>query len=73
MRSRNLDIFKILGIFWIFLEMFWDFFLNFWEEFFVSIGIDLFLKILFFVKILSKVTRKKNFRSLEVRLLVHCT
>ena len=31
-----------------------------WEEFFVSIGIDLFVKILVFVKILSKVTRKEG-------------
>ena len=45
----------------------------FWEEFFVYIGIDLFVKILVFVKILSKVTKKKNFRSLVVRLQVHRT
>ena len=41
------------GLFWrIFLE---DFFWRiFWEEFFVYIGIDLFVNILVFVKILSK-------------------
>ena len=36
-------------------------------------GIDLFVKILVFVKILSKWRRKKNFESLEVQLQVHRT
>ena len=43
----------------------------FWEEFFVYIGIDLFVKILVFVKILSQDRRKEEeeeeFQSLEVR------
>ena len=41
----------------------------FWEEFFVYIGIDLFVKILVFVKILFQSTRKEEeeFQSLEVR------
>ena len=48
----------------------------FWEEFFVYIvkvivkvmeGIDLFAKILVFIKILSQCTRKEEFQSLEVR------
>ena len=58
------------GFFW---ENFWEDL--FWEEFFVYIGIDLFVKILVFVKILSQWRRKegKNFRSLEVRLQVHRT
>ena len=42
-----------------------------WDEVFVYIGIDLFIKILFFVKILSQWRRRrrkeKKFRSLEVR------
>ena len=48
----------------------------FWEEFFVYIGIDLFVKILVFVKILSKskkVGRKEEFRSLEVRVQAYRT
>ena len=42
---------------------------DFWEELFGYIGIDLFVKILFFVKILSQWRRKegKKLRSLEVR------
>ena len=37
-----------------------------WEKFFVYIGIDLFVKILVFVKILPQ-WRRKKFRSLEKR------
>ena len=41
------------------------------------IGIDLFVKIFVFFKILSESTRKEGrrtkFRSLEVQLQVHCT
>ena len=52
-------------------EIFWkDFFGRiFWEESFVYVGIDLFVKILVFVKILSQSTRKEEeeFQSLEVR------
>jgi hypothetical protein len=33
---------------------------TFWEEFFVCIGIDLFVKILVFVKILSQGRRRKE-------------
>ena len=41
---------------------FWEDFFGriFWEEFFVYIGIDLFVKILVFVKILSQGRRKEN-------------
>ena len=70
---------KFLWIFSGFLgESLEDFFVrmflegSFWEEFFVSIGIDLFVNFLVFDKILSKVTRK-SFRSLEVQLQVHRT
>ena len=53
----------------------------FWEDFFGGflggIGIDLFVKILVFVEILSQWRRKeegrKKFQSLEVRLQVHRT
>ena len=64
---------KLLGIFLeIFLEdffggMFWEKFFRrifsggfFWEEFLVCIGIDLFVKILVFVKILSQGRRRKE-------------
>jgi hypothetical protein len=59
---------KFLGIFLeIFREdffggIFWRNFLReiFWEEFFVCIGIDLFVKILVFVKILSQGRRRKE-------------
>ena len=51
----------------IFLEdffggFFWEDFLGgfFWEEFFVYIGIDLFVKILVFVKILSQWRRREE-------------
>ena len=37
-----------------------------WKEFFVYIGIDLFVKILVFVKILSQ-RKEEEFKSLEVR------
>ena len=55
------------GIFWekffgrIFWEDFWEEFLRgiLWEEFFVYIGIDLFVKILVFVNILSQWRRRK--------------
>ena len=63
-RCRELDSFKILGIFW---DIFREFFLrNFLEEF------DLFVKILVFFKILSfclkaQGRKDKIFRSLEVR------
>ena len=66
------------------MEILWDFYINSIEillEFFgISLGsflnmeeIDLFVKILIFVKILSKWRRKKNFEFLEVRLQVHRT
>ena len=51
------------GFFW---EDFWEDFFGriirriFWEEFFVYIGIDLFVKILVFVKILSQWRRKEE-------------
>jgi hypothetical protein len=43
-------------------EMFWSNFLGriLWEEFFVYIGIDLFVKILVFVKILSQWRTKEG-------------
>ena len=47
-----------------------------WEEYFVYIGIDLIVKILVFVKILSKSKeggRKEEFRSLEVRVQAYGT
>jgi hypothetical protein len=58
-------------IFW--EEIFWEDFFGriiwrifwggiLWEEFFVYIGIDLFVKILVFVKILSKSRRKEGGR-----------
>ena len=63
-----------------FRRIFWE---DFWEDcfwrnylFYFNVeGIDLFVKILVFVKILSKSKKegRKNFRSLEVRLQVHCT
>jgi hypothetical protein len=66
------------GFFWedffgrIIWRIFWGGIL--WEESFVYIGIDLFVKILVFVKILSKSTRKEEeFRSLEVRRQAHRT
>ena len=40
--------------------IFWE---EFWEEFFVYIGIDLFVKILVFVKILSQGRRKEGGRT----------
>ena len=40
-----------------FWEFFWE---DIWEEFFVYIGIDLFVKILVFVKILSEWKRKEE-------------
>ena len=49
------------------MEFFWkEFFVRnfleeFWEEFFVYIGIELFVKILIFVKILSQGRRKEEF------------
>jgi hypothetical protein len=49
-----------------FWENFWEDFFGriirriFWEEFFVYIGIDLFVKILDFVKILSQWRRKEE-------------
>jgi hypothetical protein len=39
----------------------------FWEEFFVCIGIDLFVKILVFVKILSQGRKISIFRSVDAR------
>ena len=48
------------GFFWV------DFGRIFLEEFFVYIGIDLFVKILVFVKILSQ-RKEEEFKSLEVR------
>ena len=44
-----------------------------WEEYFVYIGIDLFVKILVFVKILSKSKEEEEFRSLELRVQAYCT
>ena len=59
-------------------EFFWRNFFGgiLWEEFFVYIGIDLFVKIWVFVKILSQWRRGgggQEFRSLEVRRQAHCT
>jgi hypothetical protein len=56
------------GFFWedFFGRIFWEDYLEdflggiLWEEFFVYIGIDLFVKILVFVKILSQWRRKEN-------------
>ena len=63
------------GFFW--EDFFWGGFLEdffgrtiwriFWEEFFVYIGIDL------FVKILSKSKEEEEFRSLEVRVQAYRT
>jgi hypothetical protein len=52
-----------------FEEFFWRIVLNgiLWEEFFVYIGIDLFVKSLVFVKILSQCQEGQEFRYLEVR------
>ena len=69
------------GILWedflrrIFWEDFWEEFLGgiLWEGFFVYIGIDLFVKILVFVKILSKSKEEEEFRSLEVRVQAYRT
>ena len=44
-----------------------------WEKFFVYIEIDLFVKILVFVKILSKSKEEEEFRSLEVRVQAYRT
>ena len=44
-----------------------------WEEFFVYIGIDLFVKILVFVKILQGSKEEGKFRFLEVRVQAHRT
>ena len=56
MRYRELDIFKILGIFWEFFVNALEFFdcLDLWEF------IDLFVKILVFEKILGKGRRRKE-------------
>ena len=83
MRCRELDILKILGIFWIF----WGICLEDSLEEFLGrnslitllksaklLQIDLFVKILVFVKFLSKSKEGRNYsRSLEVRLQVHRT
>ena len=58
-RCRELDVFKILEIFEKLFGNFLDLLGNFlggifWKEFFVYIGIDLYVKILVFVKILSQ-------------------
>ena len=65
--GRNfLGGFFLGGFFWedffgrIIWRIFWGGIL--WEEFFVYIGIDLFVKILVFVKILSKSRRKEGGR-----------
>ena len=44
-----------------------------WEEFFVYIGIDLFVEILVFVKILSKSKEEEEFRSLEGQVQAYRT
>ena len=48
-------------------KIFWEDFLGgfFWEEFFVYIGIDLFVKILVFVKILSQGRRRRKEGNLD--------
>ena len=66
MRCRELDIFKILGIFGeflIILEKFWEFFGNslgiLWKVYLNMEGINFFVKVLVFVKILSQWRRKE--------------
>ena len=69
MRFRELDVFKILRIFgdlfWNFLGVLWKFIRNSLEilsEFFGKLmeGIDLFVRILVFVKILGTSRRKEE-------------
>ena len=64
-RCRELDIFKILGIFWAFFGHFLGIL---WEIFGNYLVIDLFVKILVFVKLfLNEEGRRTKFKSLEVR------